>query len=344
LYKDATLTIIEPLQKLALFDGAFILIIPPFPKTTWNSKGVAGYGDLSYQITRRLEIGAGFRYLHDARTAEEPDVSGSLRSATFNVPTYRYFASYAIADGTKVYANVGTGVRSGGFNISASVQLGAPSTYDPEHDKSYELGIKSTFLERRVSFDAAVYYSSYRDLQDTVVGRNAQGVIVQFTGNQQNAFARGVEWNVDWRVATNLSLHLAGDVMTTKITEASPAASYRVGDPINFVPKYGVAIGADYRFNWTATWPGVVHIDFNRKGRSYDTLNGLQKNFGTPDQVSAPPLNFLNLTAEAMRGGWTLGVFARNITDERSYIRAGSSGWQSQARPRNVGISIAKDF
>jgi outer membrane receptor protein involved in Fe transport len=344
MYRDTTLNSTLGTQYVALFNGGFVETIPPGATTTNESKSVAGYGDLSYKIIDSLEVGAGVRYLHDERSAVEPGVSDSLESANFNVPTYRYFASYSIVDGVKVYASVGTGFRSGGFNDIATVQLGAPATYGPEHDKSYEAGIKSAFFDRRLSVDAAVYYSSYRDLQDDSVTRNAQGTTIQYTNNSQSADLRGVEWDADWRATPNLTLHLAGDVMDTKIITASSASSYSVGDPIDFVPRYSVMAGADYRVNWAANLPGVVHVDFNRKGQSFDTLNGLEDNYGTPDQVRAAPVNFLNLSVGAMRDGWTLTAFGRNLTDERGYIRPGSSGWQSQARPLNVGITVAKEF
>ena len=344
MYRDTTLNSTLGSQYISLFNGGFVEVLPPGASTTNESKSVAGYGDVSYKITRSLEVGAGVRYLHDERSAMEPGVSDSLESADFNVPTYRYFASYSIVDGVKVYASVGTGFRSGGFNDIDQVQQGAPATFGPEHDKSYEAGVKSAFFDRKVSVDAAIYYSSYRDLQDDSVTRNAQGTTIQYTNNSQSADLRGVEWDADWRATTNLTLHLAGDVMNTKIITASSASSYSVGDPIDFVPKYSVMLGADYRLNWAADLPGVVHVDFNRKGQSYDTLNGLQDNYGTPDQVRAAPVNFLNLSLSAMRDGWTFTAFGRNLTDERGYIRPGSSGWQSQARPLNVGITIAKDF
>lgn len=344
MYRDAKLDNNIGEILVSLFSGGAVFVIPRGPSTINDSKSIAGYGDVSYKLTHSLEIGAGIRYLHDKRTAQEPGVSDSLESASFSVPTHRYFASYAVTDDVKAYATVGTGFRSGGFNQIDTVRQGAPAAYGPEHDKSYELGVKSTFFDRSVSFDAAFYYNSYQDMQDTVVTRNTQGTTIQYTANQQTAFARGVEWNADWRATKDLTLHLAGDVMTSRITEASPVASYRVGDPINFVPRYSVMFGADYQFNWTSGFPGVAHLDFNRKGRSFDTLNGLQENYGTPTQVSVPPVSFLNLSVGAMREGWTLTAFARNLTDERGYLRAGSSGWQSQARPLNVGITIVKDF
>jgi iron complex outermembrane receptor protein len=344
MYRDTSLNNTLGTQYISLFDGGFVETLLPGASTTNESKSVAGYGDLSYKITQSFEVGAGIRYLHDQRSAYEPGVADSQEAANFNVPTYRYFASYSIVDDVKVYASVGTGFRSGGFNDISTVQLGAPATFGPEHDKSYEVGVKSEFFDRRVSVDAAVYYSSYRDLQDDSVTRNAQGTTIQYTNNAQSADLRGVEWDAAWRATTDLTLHLAGDVMNTKIVTASSASSYSVGDPIDFVPRYSVMVGADYKLNWAVNLPGVVHVDFNRKGQSYDTLNGLEDNYGTPDQVKAAPVNFLNLSLSAMRDGWTFTAFGRNLTDERGYIRPGSSGWQSQARPLNAGITISKDF
>jgi hypothetical protein len=50
------------------------------------------------------------------------------------------------------------------------------------------------------------------------------------------------------------------------------------------------------------------------------------------------------MSVAAVHDSWTFTAFGRNLLDERGWIRPGSSGWQSQARPLNVGITIAKDF
>ena len=344
MYKDTKLNDNIGDQLVSLFNGGVVLEIPAGPPTINESKGAAGYADVSYKIIPSLEVGGGIRYLHDDRTAYEPGVSNSLETATFGVTTYRYFASYAIADGVKVYGSIGTGFRSGGFNFINQVEQGAPASYGPEHDKSYELGLKSSFFDRRLNFDTALFYNAYQDMQDTVVSRNAAGVTIQYTANQQTALARGVEWSTDWRATPNLTLHLSGDVLHSAITDASPVASYRIGDPINYVPKYSLQLGADYKLNGLANWPLVLHVDFNRKGRSFDTLNGLQENYGTPTQVSVEPVNFLNMSVAAVHDSWTFTAFGRNLLDESGWIRPGSSGWQSQARPLNVGITIAKEF
>jgi len=344
MYKDTKLTDSLGDQLVSLFNGGVVLEIPPGPPTINESKSAAGYADVSYKIIPSFEVGGGIRYAHDDRSAYEPGVDGSLETATFSVTTYRYFASYTITDGVKAYGSVGTGFRSGGFNFIDQVAQGAPPSYGPEHDKSYELGLKSAFFDRRLSFDTALFYNAYQDMQDTVVSRNAAGVTIQYTANQQSALARGVEWSTDWRATPDLTLHLSGDVLHSVITEASPVASYRVGDPINYVPKYSLQLGADYKLNGLANLPLVVHVDFNRKGRSFDTLNGLQENYGTPTQVSVHPVNFLNMSVAAVHDSWTFTAFGRNLLDERGWIRPGSSGWQSQARPLNVGITIAKDF
>ncbi len=344
-YKDTALAFDYPSEDVSLFNGAFRSAVPVGP-TTDTSKSATAYGDVSYEIASRVEIGGGLRYFDDDRAAFVPGVTDSRESARFNNLTYRYYGSYAFTPDVKLYATVGTGFRSGGFNLPLFVSEGAPESYGPENDTTYEAGLKSTLFERRISFDAAAFYSLYRHLQDdTIAMGNAStgGNPIQFTTNGQSADLKGVEWNVAWAASTHLTLSLAGDVIETDITKTLPGNSYNVGDPISFVPRYSVAVAADDTFNWTSDIRGFVHVDVDRKGASFDTLNGLLV-YDTPRQTSVPGVTFVNLNLGAKRDNWSLTFFGRNLSDERGFIRASAFGETTQARPLSYGVTIERSF
>jgi iron complex outermembrane recepter protein len=307
-----------------------------------DSQSWAAYADASYKLTHRLMIGGGLRYFYDQRESfDELNAAATFLSAEFDAVTFRAYASYFLSDDVHLYVNVADGFRSGGFNAPGFISLGAPATYDPEAVISYEAGIKTAFLNGRLSFDTAVFYSEYEDMQDDTFDTSS-GTFIQFTTNGQAAEVAGVEWALSWRASDHLSLGLSGDITESEITKVTSGSSYAVGDPINFTPDHKVAATATYDFNWGAATPGFLRVDFSRQGKSFYALRTAAP--GLPLQSVAPQVDFLNASLGAEHADWELAIFGKNLTDERGIIRPGATGLTAQARPRTIGISVGRKF
>ena len=69
--------------------------------------------------------------------------------------------AYDVNDDVHVYAKYATGYRSGG----ASSRTANYQPFDPEDVKSYEVGLKSDFWERRARFNLAAYIMDRKDSQ-----------------------------------------------------------------------------------------------------------------------------------------------------------------------------------
>lgn len=290
------------------------------------------------------------RYFRDERESfDAADVASTFLDGTFDALTYRAYASFAATDNVNLYVNVGDGYRSGGFNNPAYVAVGAPATFEPESVMSYEAGLKAILFDRRVSFDTALFYSKYQDMQDDTIliidrgvpGPSEDDVAIGYTTNGQRGKLKGVEWDISWRATEELSLGLSGDVIDTEITRVTSGSPYDVGDPINFVPEYKLNASANYSFNWGASIPGFFRLDVSRQGKSIQTL---RRALADPPQGIAPAVDFLNASLGANYNGWEVALFGRNLTDEDGIIRAAVTGQAAQARPRTVGITIGKRF
>src|SRR3546814_15458683 len=61
-----------------------------------------------------------------------------------------------------IYVRVASGYRPGGPNVALP---GFPATVGSERVTSYEAGIKASFLDRAVTFDAATFLLDWDDLQ-----------------------------------------------------------------------------------------------------------------------------------------------------------------------------------
>lgn len=86
---------------------------------------------------------------------------------------------FDITDSANVYLSYSTAYKSGGYNLrdpQVSAESGAASDgtdygfgfvegFRPERVKSYELGLKSEWLQRALRLNAAAFYSDYTDMQ-----------------------------------------------------------------------------------------------------------------------------------------------------------------------------------
>lgn len=321
-------------------------------RDTTQSESLAAFSDVSYELSDRFEIGGGFRYFEDARKNFNASVPGVVPfSADFDKVTWRVVAKYKPSEDINVYANVGTGFRSGIFNGSVARAAGFPAGVGPEEVTSYEIGTKMSLLDRRVNFNAAAYFSEYDGLQSTINilhPNPAIGGTLQINSNAQFAEIKGIEADIRWAATEGLSLSVAGERTDTEIVRVVPSATpqpYGVGDPINLIPEYSLSMTVDYQFEWAYDLPGLFAMSFNRQGESHyaERASGLY----LPGHriTSAPEKDFLNASIGGEWKGWQLTVFGRNLLDERDILSPYAGGiWTPQARPRTFGVVVRKGF
>lgn len=350
-YKDADSRLFsgEGLDVIIFGGTANELVVPGLgfgALSTNTSESWAGFADASYDVTDRLELGAGVRYFYDERETYDPRDAASYTSGNFDHVTYRGYLRYQLANNVNAYASIGTGFRSGGFNSPVNIARGAPNSYGPEETTFYEIGIKAA--HERVRVEGALFYGKYDGmLEDVNIASPVDGGILQFTSNSQDAQIKGLELALDWLATDQLTLSVSGNLTDTEITWVAPAVTsptFFEGDPINAVPKYGVSARADYRFQWSAGMPGYWNVTFNRRGKSYDTNRNFYGGITLDDQQAAPVVNFLNASVGVDWNGWNWDVFGRNLLDEDRPVNAGITGLLVQYRPRTFGIGVSKTF
>ncbi len=126
------------------------------------------FGQASWPLGERWRITAGYR-LNDETHDFETIGTGTRDSQTllqtendWRNNSWRLDVTYAINDDMLAYASVSTGFKSGGITVRGAGEL---DDFDPEHLTAYETGIKTQWLDRRLTFNAAAYYYDFRDLQ-----------------------------------------------------------------------------------------------------------------------------------------------------------------------------------
>ncbi|MET0361057.1 MAG: TonB-dependent receptor, partial [Sphingobium sp.] len=114
------------------------------------------------------------------------------------------------------YATYAYSFKSGGINLSG-IPFGADNvtpdygkqTVAPEKVNHYEVGLKTQFLDRRLTVNAAGYWTEIDDYQTTVNGQ-AVGTIRGYLANAGKVRVRGAELDTSFRPSARLNLYANG--------------------------------------------------------------------------------------------------------------------------------------
>jgi len=146
--------------------------------STGKNNGLAVYGQLSYSITKKLDLIAGLRYDYEnrklnvqgeyAKDGEAPFVTLPDTSATlhFNAVSPKLGLNYAASLNTNLYLTYSRGFRTGGLTQLSSDPSQPPLyPYKPEYSNNIEAGIKNSFFNDKLQLNLTAFYTHVTDAQ-----------------------------------------------------------------------------------------------------------------------------------------------------------------------------------
>ncbi|MFL6787386.1 MAG: TonB-dependent receptor, partial [Sphingomicrobium sp.] len=221
-----------------------------------DSKALGIFGSVNYKFDNGLTLQAGARWNHDKRKMvaarpldERPFFPGFTvdpieDKVKDSVLTWDLSAIYELNPDINVYARVAKGYRAP--SIQGRLLFGsALSVADSETTMSYEAGIKTVLLDRRLRFNLTGYYFDTKDLQLTAVGGQSNFTTLL---NADHVRGHGVEAELEARPVRGLTLTGGVSYNHTKIDS----------------PELGVAIcGAPCTVLDPIIAPGIASIDGN---------------------------------------------------------------------------------
>jgi iron complex outermembrane receptor protein len=156
---------------------------------------------------------------------------------------------FDINRGSTAYATFARGYKGPAFNVFYNLTATGTNTIAPETSDSYELGLKNTFFDGKLTLNLAAYYAKYRNFQANNPDLVAGVVVTRFT-NAGDVSTRGGELDATFRPIRDLSF--TGGVAYTDAHvdqfRAPPgAAVVPSGTPLGFAPKLKGNLSADYR-------------------------------------------------------------------------------------------------
>ncbi|MDF7773998.1 TonB-dependent receptor [Sphingomonas sp. AOB5] len=149
----------------------------------------------------------------EQRTALTPQAFRGEKFREWNL-SYDFTASYKPTRDILVYATYAHTFKSGGLNLNGvPVVAGVAQTQfaqvKPEKVDHFEIGAKTQFWDRRVTFNLTGYWTSIKDYQALVNdGQNA--TLRGYLANAGEVRVRGIEADLSFRPSDRLSLYVNG--------------------------------------------------------------------------------------------------------------------------------------
>jgi outer membrane receptor protein involved in Fe transport len=306
-----------------------------------NSRSWAVFGEASYKLSGTLTALVGLRYFEDRRVQDTAStVFGATaidqQRTTFNTMSPRFNLSWQPSEQVNVYANVGKGFRSGGFNLtSTGGGASVPPSFAPDTLWAYEVGVKFQSADRRLSLDIAGYRNEWSDVQTTT---NIPGLPTSFTTNSGRVTGWGVDGSLSYVPFRGLTLTLTGG--WNNLEYRSDSAEHLAGDPVDFAPRFTGSASAEYRFHLGAM-PSFVRIDYQHSDRFQLYLRNFQV---APAHSDAQDI--LNARIGISGTNWSGSVFVRNLLNRDSilYPAAAALIYPARLQPRTIGLSFSVQY
>ena len=300
-------------------------------------------------------------------------------SANGNGPASRYLSNewdaltgkigldYQMTDDILIYGNVATAYKSGGMKLGSLEALdltqpdGIGLTGSPfvEEEKvlTYEAGIKSDLLDKKLRLNLAAFYYDYEDMQAPVSRRDENGVNISEFLNVPESTVYGFEIESTLFVADSMQLIANYSYLRAEITDefllvdTNFPVSERVEEDVNGhslpkSPANKLTLAASYYldteigdFTFTANWSYFSKQNTSFFERSiYEiesyAIAGARVAFTSPDNSFRAILGVSNITDE------DVPINSLTISgEENNFARI-----EGPAYPRVLSLELTKTF
>ena len=319
--------------------------------TEVDTDGYAIFGQATYSLFDKLHLTAGLRFDHQDLEGEQeynymdmmtmsPQSKKYGKDLDYDEWLPKLAIAYDFTDDIMPYASVSKGFLVGGY-IQSLATSEENFTYDEEHTWNYEIGIKTSWLDRRLMANLSAFYIDMKDKQ--VMEWCPDGT--RDIKNAAEAHSMGVELEVQARPTRGLDL-FAGfgytdtefdDWTATEMGTTWPPSIIQYdykGKELPNAPKYTYNLGVQYRHEIGF----FGRVDFLGTGKFY----GDSKNL-----VEQESYELVNLRLGYEREHFDIIFWCKNLFDkEYATMKAiwGADEMCVDGDPRMFGATVTYRF
>ncbi|RNI31071.1 TonB-dependent receptor [Rufibacter latericius] len=329
----------------------------PFPFFTsinineGQNYGTAFFGQGTYRVLPNLEFTAGLRYDYEHRKQTirgefQPDGDELMvvRSDTSSKASFKAFSpkaslAYHLTDDVHLYGSYSRGFRTGGITQLSSDPSQPPLfAYDPEYSNNYEIGLKTAFLQNRVTANVSAFYTQVTDAQVPTLVLPEALIITRNVGELES---KGVELELNATPLKGLETSYSfgyTDAKYTRLTGTNDGEEVNLnGNKQIFTPnitsmlalQYGHSLGNSQNLRL------VLRGEWRYLGKQY---------FDLANQLSQDGFSVFNARAGVQTKRFEAFLWGRNLTDETYIDYAYNFGATRLGNPATYGVSLRANF
>jgi len=315
--------------------------------TKGKNTGVAGYGQVNYAVTKKLQLIAGLRYDYEHRYLDvteqfQPDGQSAITTTPDTSAALHFSAlspkgglQYQPTNNTDLFITYSRGYRPGGLTQLSPDPTQPPlNPYNPEYSNNIELGIKNTLWDRRLILNATAFLTHVTNAQvPTLILPSA----ITVTRNTGKLISKGVEleaaaspvngltlaYNFGYTDAHYQSLALAENGQAVDL--AGKKQIFTPNITSMFAPQYNLPLSARRHVNL------VLRGEWFYLGREY---------FDLDNTITQSPHSILNARVGVTIPRLELYVWARNFTNTKYIEYAYDFGAVHLGDPHTWGVTL----
>ena len=345
---------------------------------TQETSSIALFSQVEYSVTDRLAVLAGIRWTEEKKdfVAGQSYLSNVERQWHRNFPGYadlsnkwtevspKFGATYRLNDDAIIYASYSEGFHSGGFfGVNQNIRDFERDQYDPEFAESWEVGLKSTWLDSRLRFNLTGFWNDFTDKQESFIEFDPDTkTVATVFANAGSATYKGVEAEVVLAATENLRLFANYGYLDAKydefVIDITPTDDIRNPVDASFLKPRNApdfTLGLGFIFN-QQIGPGEFEVFAKWSGSGDQETDVLNLEAG---RLSGGDADDLSATIGYRLDRWTFTVYGTNLTDERwevPIVLGGNAETPSTPpaaplfvvgntnRPRHIGVELSYEF
>lgn len=275
------------------------------------------------------------------------------QTAKANSYTYKFNLTWKFDDDRLIYGTISNGYRPGGINRRAELP-----PYRADFLTNYEIGVKTSWFDRRLRLNAAIYNLEWKDTQYAFTGANG---ITQIA-NAGDARIKGVE--ADFSAVPYKGVTVSGALAYTDAKLVSNFCRIPDVDPQCATPDGNRVLAADgSRLPVTPRFKGNVTTRYNFEvaglGAHVQGTSTFQSSLRSELRQAqadalgnSPPYVLFDFTAGVEKNDWSAEFFVKNAFDARaSNLRSTPCNalvcqrvYSYVARPQTFGLRFGQKF
>ena len=328
------------------------------------------FGQLSFDLSESLELTLGARYTEEEKdvvisaTENQEGVVSNVNEGTVDIEETTVLANLAwnITDDVLLYGQFSDGFRNGGFpaRTPAGLTNFNQAIYEPEFVDTFEIGLKSTFLDGRLRANLSFFTSDYDDQQ--IASSQFDPGLNDNINTIQNVGASsidGLELEGSYLVNDNFRVDLTLGYLDTEVTEVAngqdfiidvgtnveQAISANAGFELPYSPEWQINLGANYSFFLANNAEVRNRVDVIYEAEQFGSIANRSIDF----IPSTTRVNYI-LTYVPQDLPWELSLGARNLFDEEDFssvvVGAGPPGaiFHTETRGREAYLQFKYNF